>query len=103
MITGLPNHHPRGIMRGTPYTARAQRRLATLRRWLIALLCIAAVGIAGRMDMDDEIVAEQMRADLERAAATVRAGDGCRPLGHRKAHTPEQVARQCTTSERGEQ
>lgn len=103
MITGLPNHHPRRIMRGMPYSARAQRRLAKLRRWLIALLCILAVGIAGRMEMDDEINAEQMRADLERAAATVRTGDGCRPLGHRKAHTPEQVARQCTTSERGDQ
>lgn len=102
MSTAFPAR-PRRIMRGMPLQAVWRRRLATLYRWLLALVLILAVGIAGRMEMDDEIIAEQMRADLERAAATVRTGDGCRPLGHRKAHTPEQIKRQCTTSERGEQ
>ena len=98
MSSALPQLPRRGLMRGMPLLARNTRRLACIKRWAICVVLVLAVLIAGRMEMDDAIVAEQMRNDLARAVATLEADKAkpkCEPLDRRKAHSAERVARQC--------
>ena len=62
---------------------------------LIWVVAFALILLVGRISMDDEIVAEQMRLELEAAVVTAKAEPRCEPLPYRKANTASQVARQC--------
>lgn len=66
-------HHtprrPRTLRSGMPHDLSTSKTLAAVGRWLGALGFILLIGVAGRMEMDDAIVAEQMRTELAAAVA----------------------------------
>ena len=95
------------MIRSTHYRSGLPTRLATqqardrIGKALIWVAAFALILLVGRISMDDEIVAEQMRRELEAAVVTAKAEPRCEPLPYRKANTASQVARQCR--EGGEQ
>lgn len=66
-------HHtprrPRTLRSGMPHDLSTNKTLAAVGRWLGALALALLIGVAGRMEMDDAIVAEQMRTELAAAVA----------------------------------
>ena len=74
----------------------ARRRVGQALIWAAAL---GLVLIVGHMSMEDEMVAEQMRLELEAAVITANAQPRCEPLPYRKANAEAQMARQCRTGD----
>lgn len=80
-MSHIIHHTPRRALRaGTPMSRSTQATWATIGRWLGALALTLLIGVAGRMEMDDAIIAEQMRVDL---AAAVAANPPETPRCHR--------------------
>lgn len=71
---------------------RARDRIGKALIWVAAFALILLVG---RISMDDEIVAEQMRQELQAAVVTAQAEPRCEALPFPKAPTASQVAKQC--------
>ena len=85
------SHYRSGLAPSLP-SQQARKSIGKALIWVGALALILVVG---RMSMDDEIVAEQMRQELQAAVVTAKAEPRCEPLPFRKAPTAAQVARQC--------
>ena len=80
---------------GLPMRLATQQARKSIGQALIWVAAFALILLVGRISMDDEIVAEQMRRELEAAVVTAKAEPRCEPLPYRKANTASQVARQC--------
>ena len=82
---------------GLPTRLATQQARKSIGQALIWVAAFALILLVGRISMDDEIVAEQMRRELEAAVVTAKAEPRCEPLDRRVAHTASRVANQCAS------